>query len=271
MREPSLRRSPEANRSRRSEILTRNQPYTNRGVRKLFSKVPGTYELVNHILTLGLDTVWRRKAATIAAGAGGTRWIDVCTGTGEMASYLSQLAGAGTHVYATDFSLPMLYEAATKPHGKHLRFALSDVRSLPFDDHTFDLVTISFATRNINLHRNALVQCLSEFHRVLKPGGCFLNLETTQPSSPLIRKLFHLYVRLFVKRIGALVSGSRPAYAYLSKTIPRFYPADELEALLRLAGFDRIQSQRLFPGTTAVHWGFKTIGEGGASSHRRFS
>ena len=174
-----------------------------------------------------------------------------------MAIYLSQLAGDRTRVYATDFSLPMLSKAASKPRGKHLRCALSDVRSLPFDDHTFDLLTISFATRNINLNRNALVQCFTEFHRVLKTGGCFLNLETTQPSSPMIRKLFHLYVRLFVKRVGGLVSGSKPAYAYLSRTIPRFYPADELEALLRLAGFDDIRCQRLFPGTAAIHRGFK--------------
>ncbi|MGC9365365.1 MAG: class I SAM-dependent methyltransferase, partial [Fidelibacterota bacterium] len=126
------------------------------GIQKIFTEIPKTYELVNHILTLGFDVLWRKKAVKIAVKQGGSHWLDVCTGTGETANYLAEKADKETTVYAVDFSLPMLTEATIKPNGKRIHFTLSDVRQLPFPDNTFDLITISFATRNINTSRNAL-------------------------------------------------------------------------------------------------------------------
>ncbi len=118
---------------------------------------------------------------------------------------------------------------------------------------TFDLVTISFATRNININRDALVHCLGEFHRILKPGGRFINLETSQPSSLVMKKLFHKYVKLFVKPIGQFLSGSRAGYAYLSHTIPRFYSADEFADLIHQAGFEEVTFNRMLHGVAAIH------------------
>lgn len=115
----------------------------------------------------------------IATAHGGGYWLDVCTGTGETANYLAESTDSKTKVHAVDFSLPMVHEALKKPNADRIHFALSNIKQLPFPDNTFDLITISFATRNINTGRQALEDSFRELHRVLKPGGVFLNLETS--------------------------------------------------------------------------------------------
>jgi demethylmenaquinone methyltransferase/2-methoxy-6-polyprenyl-1,4-benzoquinol methylase len=179
----------------------------------------------------------------------------MCTGTGEMAVYLSRLAPPGTSVHAVDFSLPMMARATEKPEARNIDFVVSDVKALPFPDESLDLVTISFATRNINLNRNALIRTFGEFRRVLRSGGCFVNLETSQPSSLPIRRLFHFYVRLLVRPVGGLISGSYTGYAYLAHTIPRFCPSEELSGIMCQAGFSDVTATRLLFGIAAIHQG----------------
>jgi demethylmenaquinone methyltransferase/2-methoxy-6-polyprenyl-1,4-benzoquinol methylase len=181
----------------------------------------------------------------------------MCTGTGEMAVCLCRLAPRGTSIHAVDFSLPMMAEAMRKPEARNINFVVSDVKALNFSDESLDLVTISFATRNINLNRDVLTQTLAEFHRVLKPGGRFINLETSQPSSRLTRWLFHTYVKLFVKPLGGLISGSRRGYAYLKHTIPRFYSPEELTNIMRQAGFENVTYRKLMYGIAAIHQGIR--------------
>ena len=229
----------------------------NKGIQKLFSEVPNTYELINHLLTFGLDIFWRKKAAKIASKIGGNRWLDACCGTGEMVANLRRLAGENIQVFAADFSSPMLSKAVQKPEGEQIKFVLSDIKKIPFQNQTFDIVTISFATRNINLNRNILVESFSEFHRILKPDGSFINLETSQPSSILLRKLFHIFIKIFVKPIGSFISGSKASYVYLSNTIPKFYFAEELKEIIHSAGFDEVSYKNLFLGISAIHHGVK--------------
>jgi demethylmenaquinone methyltransferase/2-methoxy-6-polyprenyl-1,4-benzoquinol methylase len=259
-----------------------------KGIQNIFSSVPATYELVNHILTLGFDTPVRRYAARCAATNNSKlitqnsefhKWLDVCTGTGEMAHYLSKYAHLGgaeadTLVMASDFTLPMLQYASQKrrPKGRattgaqcaspkagtsQVRFTAADSIRLPFRDNTFDLITISFATRNINVSHQNLLGCLKEFHRVLKPGGRFINLETSQPRSMALRKLLHVFVKTFVKHIGSIISGSQSAYAYLANTIPRFYDADRFSEIILEAGFQECKYKRLLGGLAAIHEGTK--------------
>lgn len=225
----------------------------NQGIRKFFTEVPNTYEFVNHFLTFGLDILWRRRAAIIAAAGGGRTWLDMCSGTGEMAMYLRRLRRNETTIIAVDFSFPMLSKTTEKPEADRIRFALADARALPFPDNSIDLLTISFATRNINITRDILIQTLGEFHRILKPGGRFVNLETSQPPISLIRVFVHTYVRLFVKPIGTIISGTKSPYAYLSRTIRSFYPADEFADIIGQAGFSQVTYQRLSLGVAAVH------------------
>lgn len=219
----------------------------------MFSEVPSTYEMLNHILTWGLDILWRKKAVSIALKANGRRMADMCTGTGETAVYIKQSAAEDTIVYGVDFSMPMMAEAKKKQNATHIHFTASDMKALPFSDESFDCLTISFATRNLNVTKDSLMQSYREFYRVLKPGGYFINLETSQPPNRFFRKGFHLYIKLLVKFLGSMISGSKTAYAYLAKSMSLFYPAEELAAILKQSGFEYVRFQRLFFGTAAIH------------------
>ncbi len=219
----------------------------------LFAEVAPTYERVNRALTLGFDVRWRRKAARMAAEGGGDRWMDVCSGTGEMAANLRTLAPPSTLVVSLDFCPPMMAHAVAKPAGRAISFVLGDVKALPFAGGGFDLITLSFATRNINLSREVLVRTFAEFRRVLRPGGRYVNVETSQPRSRIVRALFHAYIKLAVRRVGTMISGSRAGYSYLGATIPRFYTAEELAVILGEAGFASVKVKRLMLGAAAIH------------------
>ena len=252
----------------------------NEAIQKMFGELPRVYEPINHIVSLGLDFSWRKRAARLASRGGGTLWLDVSTGTGEMAAYLRRLAGPGTTVIASDFSTPMLAKAREKreagsrrmtgrsnesesgrkegarhgrPEVSRIDFVLADTGRLPFVSDCLDLVTISLATRNINTSRKSLISCLKEFHRVLRPGGRFINLETSQPSSPLVRRLFHQYVRRVLRPVGIAFSRSRGAYHYLASTICDFYDAHELAEIMEEAGFKNVTFDRFFLGVAALH------------------
>ncbi len=228
-------------------------------VKTIFSEVPETYDRVNRILTLGFDSLWRKRAGKIASRAVPGRWVDICTGTGEMAMLLSRIAPAGTKVSAVDFSPEMMAEAHKKPEAGNIEFITADMKSLPFADNSVDLLTMSFATRNINIGDDGLIKGFTELHRVLKPGGRFVNIETSQPSCAFIRKCFHIYIRLLVKQIGTRISGSPTAYSYLSKTIPLFYNADQLADIMKQAGFETVRYQRLMFGAAAIHEAIKRV------------
>jgi len=224
-----------------------------KGVQKIYTEVAETYELANHVLTLGLDIRWRKKAARIAAQKGGSLWLDVCSGTGEMAQNLSVLSGDGVQIFAVDFSYPMLKKVMEKRNAHNLYPTIAEAGVLPFPNGSFDLVTISFATRNLNPRREILESYIEEFNRILKPGGHFINLETSQPSTKIIRWFFHLYVKWIVKSVGWILSGSIAGYRYLSFTIPRFFAPDGFAEILRQSGFSEVEYQRLFLGVAAIH------------------
>ena len=163
----------------------------------------------------------------------------------------------GIRIFATDFSLPMISLAKSKPEGKVIKFSISEIKNLPFPDDTFDLITISFATRNIDINRQILIQSFSEIRRVLKLGGQFINLETSQPKNSIIRYFFHLYVKIFIRPIGTSISGSKSAYAYLASTMSKFYDAEELKQILTESGFQRVDYQQMLFGAAAIHSSIK--------------
>jgi len=230
----------------------------NKGIQTFYSRIWGSYELINRILTLGLDARWRKKAASWAVKISlrQDRFLDICSGTGQTAVYLGKRLPYSARIFAADFSSQMLNEAAEKINKKgikNIRFTLTDALRLPFADNSFDIVTITFATRNLNAKEGHLLNAFREFHRVLKPGGCFLNLETSQPASTIVKKFFHLYVKLTVKPIGRLISGSASSYAYLSTSIRSFYSAPGLETILRDAGFETVEYKPFLFGAVALH------------------
>ncbi|MBN1643379.1 MAG: ubiquinone/menaquinone biosynthesis methyltransferase [Dehalococcoidales bacterium] len=227
----------------------------------IFTAVPDKYDLINCIFTWGLDKKWRLEAARTCLETRPETILDLCCGTGDLSIRLAQLAAPDTSVTGLDYSQPMLEKAQEKTARLHLKkqpvFIKGDVADLPFPDGHFDCIGISFAFRNLT-YKNPLTQrYLAEILRVLKPGGRFVIVESSQSSNLLIRKLDHLYLRTFVRWMGSLISGNKPAYTYLSESARKFYNAEELVDLLIKTGFRKVSVKKLLFGATAIHTAVK--------------
>jgi len=209
------------------------------------------YDAANTFLTLGLDGRWRREAARLALAAAPERLLDVCCGTGDMSLEIRRLSGGRTAVTGADFNESMISKAREKNPGEE--FVRSEADALPFPDGTFDALTISFATRNLTYGGKALHKYFGEFRRVLKPGGVFVNIETSQPGSPLVRALFHAYVRLATAPVRFMSRENRTAYGFLAGTIVAFHPPQELSKMILEAGFSKVEVFPLMLGAIAVH------------------
>ena len=223
----------------------------------MFMAVPPHYDLINHLFTWGLDERWRHRAALECLKGQPKLLLDLCCGTGDLAVRLASMAVDDASIVGIDFSLPMLGLAREKAKNSgrsdQVTFVYSDAATLPFPDEYFDCVGISFAFRNLTYKNRLVLRYLSEVLRVLKPRGRFVIVESSQPSSLLIRRLFHLYMRWFVTPLGHLISGNRGAYRYLAESASRFHTVNELRNLMLEAGFCRFSSQSLTFGAVAIH------------------
>lgn len=219
--------------------------------------VPRRYDLINRLFTLGFDERWRHEAAQECLKGQPAQLLDLCCGTADLALRLAGVSYGSTQVVGIDFSLPMLRIAMDKAEhsGMNDRIALvhGDAASLPFADEHFDCIGISFAFRNLTYKNPLALRYLAEVLRVLRPAGHFVIVESSQPRSRLIRKLFHLYMRWYVSRLGHLLSGNRGAYRYLAESASRFYTVGELRNLMLEVGFSKFSSRRLAFGTVAIH------------------
>ena len=219
--------------------------------------VPPRYDLINRVITWGQDNGWRLLAARECLDSSPKRLLDICCGTGKLAIDMAGIAGSSTRIVGVDFSLPMLELAVTETgrsnSGERISFVHGDAAALPFPDGHFDCVGNAFAFRNLTYKNPLTLRYLAEIARVLHPGGRFVIVESSQPRVRLIRKLFHLYLRTFVFRLGYLLSGNRGAYRYLAESAARFYTPDELRKLLLSSGFSRFLSRPLMFGTVAIH------------------
>ncbi len=232
---------------------------TNRGrpLHDMFTVIPPRYDLVNHVITWWMDKRWRRQAAMECLSSKPGKALDLCCGTGDLAMDLARLANDDVEVSGVDFSQPMLDIARQKAKavagGKKLSLVYGDVAHLPFPDGYFDCIGISFAFRNLT-YKNPLARCyMAEVLRVLSDGSRFVIVESSQPRPKLIRKLFHLYLRWFVSRVGSLLSGNRGAYHYLAESAARFYTSEELKRILLAAGFRQVSFRPLFFGAVGIH------------------
>ncbi len=235
--------------------------YAEKGIRdaplhRMFTAVPRRYDLVNHVITWGFDKRWRWKAARECFTSPSEKLLDLCCGTGDLVINMARLAKDGVELAALDYSQPMLTIATKKASilagGKKITFVYGDAANLPFSDGYFDCIGISFALRNLTYKNPLARQHIAEVLRVLNRGGRFVIVETSQPKTKLIRKLFHLYLRRFVFMIGYRLSGNRGAYSYLVESAARFYSADELKQLLMTAGFRQVSFRPVFFGTVGI-------------------
>jgi demethylmenaquinone methyltransferase/2-methoxy-6-polyprenyl-1,4-benzoquinol methylase len=228
----------------------------------MFTAVPPRYDLVNRVVTLGLDSRWRRLAALACLREKPRRVLDLGCGTGDLATSIARLAGKAVSVTGLDFSLPMLLLARRKAIlagvADRVDFILGGADSLPFPDACFDTVGISFAFRNLTYKSPLRFPHLAEVWRVLRPRGRYIIVESSQPENPLIRAFFHLYLRALVGPVGVLLSGNRGAYRYLVESAARFFSPREVREMLLAAGFGEVFYRPLFFGAAAIHVAVKT-------------
>ena len=224
--------------------------------RNLFDHIAPTYDLLNHLLSLGLDFYWRKKAVQELRGLGG-RVLDLATGTGDVAVAIIRQNGDHSKVFGLDFSEPMIKRAQRKVLAKGLSqtilFSLGDALSLPFQDNTFDASIVAFGLRNMVEKK----QALSEMVRVLKKRGKIIILEFTFPKNRWMKKLYPIYFQRVLPWVGGLVSGDQGAYAYLPESVLHFASIENYEEIMRKVGLENINSQSLTGGVAFVISGIK--------------
>ncbi|MFC4639910.1 bifunctional demethylmenaquinone methyltransferase/2-methoxy-6-polyprenyl-1,4-benzoquinol methylase UbiE [Deinococcus hohokamensis] len=222
-------------------------------VQAMFASIAPRYDLLNRVLSLGVDRSWRREAAQEALALGPVRILDVATGTGDFALELKARAPQA-EVVGSDFVPEMLQLARQKARARQLDLTLEegDALNLPYPDASFDTVTCSFGFRNFADYGRGL----AEFWRVLRPGGRLVILEFPPPAGGLFGHLFRFYFRQVLPRIGALVSGNGGAYTYLPESVLAFPDPERLAGLMRATGF-RTRFRLLTFGIAAIHVGDK--------------
>jgi demethylmenaquinone methyltransferase / 2-methoxy-6-polyprenyl-1,4-benzoquinol methylase len=213
------------------------------GVRSMFDRIAPVYDVMNRVMTLGLDQRWRRLAVA-AAVRPGDRVLDACCGTGDLAVAAQR---AGAVVVGLDFSAPMLERARRK--GPEVEWVQGDLLDLPFAAAAFDAATVGFGVRNVaDLGRG-----LDELRRVLRPGGTLAILEITQPRG-LLKPFYRLWFDVLIPLAGKILPGGK-AYTYLPASVRRFPGPDALARQLAEQGFDDVSYRLLAGGIVALHVG----------------
>lgn len=239
-----------------SSHLTAREAEHERAVKAMFTGIAGRYDLLNHLLSLNIDKLWRRRVKRILSDTIAHRHavvLDIACGTGDLSIELA--SGTNASIIGTDFCRPMLAIAHGKAAkgGKPLPFIESDAMSLSFPDNSFDAATIAFGLRNLPNFENGL----REMFRVIKPGGRMVILEFSSPVVPGFRQAFNFYFLKVLPRIGGLVSGSRSAYEYLPNSVQKFPDQKALAAMMTSIGYTSVTYQNLTGGIAAIHVGTK--------------
>jgi demethylmenaquinone methyltransferase / 2-methoxy-6-polyprenyl-1,4-benzoquinol methylase len=224
-------------------------------VQSMFDRVAGRYDLLNTVMTAGLDRAWRERAVEKAALAPGESALDVCCGTGDLTLQLARAVAPGGHVVGCDFSEPMLdlaREKASRAQAAGVRFEWADALQLPYDAGRFDAVTVGFGVRNLaDLDRG-----LHEMARVLRPGGRAVILEITQPTRPPLSTFFSLWFDRIVPLLGRF-SDDEEAYSYLPESVRSFPSPARLAEMMHASGLERIRWTVLAGGIIAIHSGVR--------------
>jgi demethylmenaquinone methyltransferase/2-methoxy-6-polyprenyl-1,4-benzoquinol methylase len=227
-------------------------------VREMFGRIAPRYDLLNHLLSLDIDKLWRRRVAQRFRAVlrdPKTKVLDLCCGTGDLAFAFRREASGGAEIIGADFVPEMLVRARAKSAASaaKIEFVEADALSLPFADAGFDLVSCAFGFRNLANYERGL----QEIRRVLKPGGAVAILEFAEPRGKIFGALYRFYFRHVLPRLGGLISGNAQAYSYLPSSVRKFPDPRELEIKFAQAGFVGVQYERWTGGIVTLHTGRK--------------
>jgi demethylmenaquinone methyltransferase/2-methoxy-6-polyprenyl-1,4-benzoquinol methylase len=234
----------------------KNQQEASRQVREMFTRIAPRYDLLNHLLSAQMDRFWRARSVRELQPIlqrPDALVLDLCCGTGDLALALQRKAKA--RVLGADFSHSMLLRAGQKAQEavRPIPFLEADALRLPFADNAFDLVTSAFGFRNLANYE----QGLKEILRVLKPAGSIGILEFAEPAPGLLGDAYRFYTGTMLPKIGGWISGDREAYAYLPKSVARFFRPDEFATALKTAGFIQVRFHLMTLGAVALHLGVR--------------
>ena len=224
-------------------------------VSEMFDNVSGNYDLLNRILTFGIDIKWRKKVVKIVGDKNPGTILDIATGTGDFAIMLAKLNPK--KIIGLDLSKGMLDVGIKKVKEKNLdgliEMVLGDSENLPFKDNSFDAVTVGFGVRNFeNLDKG-----LQEVLRVLKPKGVFVILETSQPEKFPVKQLINFYSKYIIPNIGKIFSKDKRAYTYLPKSAAVFPYGKKFNNILEKNGFNNATNKPLTFGAASIYTAIK--------------
>ncbi|MDE0689463.1 MAG: bifunctional demethylmenaquinone methyltransferase/2-methoxy-6-polyprenyl-1,4-benzoquinol methylase UbiE [Candidatus Poribacteria bacterium] len=227
-------------------------------IQNLFAAVAYHYDFLNSLLSLRRDSAWRRETVKVSGVDLGSKVLDVCTGTGELALAYADKIGAEGFVIASDFCFEMLVigdeKVERKERGTGTSFLAADTLILPFLDDTFDVVSVGFGIRNVS----DLEMGIREMARVAAPGGRVVILEFTQPVNPLFRSLYYFYFTKILPFVGNLISRSQDdAYGYLPRSVMKFPNCEALKAVMEQCGLTDVRFYRKTFGIVSIHVGQK--------------
>lgn len=227
-------------------------------VREMFGRIAPRYDLLNHLLSLDVDKLWRRRVASRFRAIlrdPSARVLDLCCGTGDLALAFRKEAPSGAEIVGSDFVPEMLVQARRKAGAAraNVSFAEADALELPFGAASFDLVSCAFGFRNLANYERGLL----EIRRVLRPGGAAAILEFSEPRGALFGSLYRFYFRRVLPKLGGLISGDSAAYRYLPSSVRKFPTPEELRAKFKDAGFHETSFERWTGGIVTLHTGRK--------------
>lgn len=228
-----------------------NRPKTEQ-VREMFDSIAPAYDFMNRAMTFGIDKLWRRRAVKMIAKHAPKRILDIATGTGDLAIRLAKSLKPES-VVGVDLSEQMLAIGQEKVKKEGLAGIVSlspaDCMQLPFENETFDCVTVAYGVRNFE----HLQQGYEEMHRVIRSGGVLCVIELSTPTSPLVKPFYKAYTKWIIPAVGRLVSKDVRAYSYLPESIAAVPQGENMLALMKNAGFSQCSFTPLTFGTCTIY------------------
>ena len=220
----------------------------------VFSSVAPRYDLMNDLMSAGLHRLWKRFTVDQSSLRPGQRVLDVAGGTGDLAIQFAKRVGPTGGVVLTDINAAMLKRGRDRmiDAGNVMPAVQCDAEHLPFQDSSFDCVSVAFGLRNMT----DKLRALTEMHRVLRPGGRLLVLEFSHVWQPL-QRLYNAYSFNVIPRLGKLITDDSESYRYLAESIRMHPEQEQLKTLLEQAGLERVEYFNLSAGVVALHRGYR--------------
>ncbi|MEM5538748.1 MULTISPECIES: bifunctional demethylmenaquinone methyltransferase/2-methoxy-6-polyprenyl-1,4-benzoquinol methylase UbiE [unclassified Olleya] len=242
-------------------MLTKVNPYKDSDlgkkeqVTKMFDTISGEYDGLNRVISFGIDIKWRKKVVDIVKATNPDNVLDIATGTGDLAINLAETSAK--KIIGLDISSGMLEVGKLKIKAKKLDqkidMVIGDSENMPFDDNTFDAITVAFGVRNFETLENGLKDIL----RVLKPGGIFVILETSVPTKFPFKQGYQFHSKVILPTVGKLFSKDKTAYKYLSESANAFPYGEALNNILRKIGFSNVTDMPQTFGVATIYKAFK--------------